>query len=1101
MLRIATTTVFLFLFVLALPAQINDKQIERAIKKFENKEYIAAIQQFKKLYTEDPKAYIPLKYIANSYRKINEYDKAEIYYNLVVNSVHVEAEDHLNYGQALRANGKLAAAVDQFEKFAAKSQNKLLSNLLIQSINTVETWENEPKNFVSSAGEGLNSEHSEYGFLAFKDKYYITSNREKNFNSPEAFTWDGSAFMSVFEIDTAKLLAPGAEFVSVPGRLNTEYHDGPMTVNKAGDKLVIMRIDNQLRGKNFVNKMKLYEGVYEGGKWKSFKPLPFNSDEYSSGHPAYGENEDVLYFMSDKEGGFGGMDLYKSVRVDGKWQTPENLGATINTSRNESFPYYRNGKLYFASNGFSGYGGYDIFVSEYGENAWQSPVNLKNPINSPRDDFGIYFLTDSTGYYASNRVGGMGEDDIYSFIYSTKALSVGITGIFEYKSLPVEGTKIVIVDKNDSIVFITYTDEQGRFKFTNLPYDESVLLRIDTEDKDLLKDGRLYLTDENGDKIKLIQRLRNGKFTFKALPPDETKQLALMELEDSKLVNSFAFEGKVFKKLPGDFAQEMMVYLVDDEGRVVDSMLTDKSGNFNFKKLGLDNGKNYFVQMAIEDPDLNIAFINEEGRFYKMSSAVDGKFVLSDEEKANLNNGFTGIIAKLEAFGKALPFTRVDIYDKNNKLIATVISNEFGEFQFNKLAIDEEYYFTVPDLEDETRLNTKLYVIDGKGDELYLIRQLKEGKFFFIALPMDEYEKLRFLEESLVPRLVELKGQIFKKLPGDFNYKSKVYLVDEGGNIIDSVYTNSTGQFNFEKLNPDRNYSFRLAENQDLNLALLDEENKIIEQAIINERGNFVYKKLTYQVANFEPLEEVDAALFEDELTHQIRGQVYQKLPGDFDKGMEVYIYNEAGELVGTTFTDANGNFTFKKLKADQNYYFRIEHSDEDFQLLTLDNDNNVLNKTIKNEKGHFKYHKLGTQEHSLLIEDEIDHHQVLYFDTKKIELDEFTVYYRFDSVLLNTVSKLRLKSFADLIKGQEFFTEVHSYTDTRGSEEYNRKLSKERTDNVIAYLISQGVDKEKIGGNYYGELSPVVDCETKKCNNEDHALNRRTVVKLKKLE
>ncbi|MBL4709166.1 MAG: hypothetical protein JKY48_12085, partial [Flavobacteriales bacterium] len=603
MFKTATTLIFILLFAFPSQAQVIDKRTERAIKKFEHREYLSAIQQFKKLYTEDPKAYLPIKYIANSYRKINEYDKAELYYNLVVNSVNVEAEDHLNYGQTLRANGKLAAAKEQFEKFAAKSQNRMLANLLIQSFDAVESWENEPKNFISKREEGLNTEQSEYGFLAFKNKYYITSNREKNFNSPESFSWDGSSFMSIYEIDTAEIGTEGAEFSSVSGRLNTDYHDGPMTINKAENKAVVMRIDNQLRGKGFINKMKLYEGVYEGGKWRSFKQLPFNSNDYSSGHPSYGESDDVLYFMSDREGGFGGMDLYKSIRVNGEWRMPENLGATINTAKNESFPYYKEGRLFYASNGFSGYGGYDIFVSEFNEGAWQSPKNLKSPINSTRDDFGIYFLTDSTGYYSSNRAGGAGEDDIYSFYYSTKILSVGITGLFEYKSLPVEGTKILLVDKNDSIIAISYTDKEGRFKFSSLPYDQSVLLRVETEDQELIEDGRLFLTDEEGSKIKLIERLKNGDFTFKALPAEEIKQLALEELEDSNLINPYSFEGKIFKKLPGDYEHEVMVYLVDDEGQIVDSMLTDASGNFNFKKLGLEEGKNYFVKIAEDDPN------------------------------------------------------------------------------------------------------------------------------------------------------------------------------------------------------------------------------------------------------------------------------------------------------------------------------------------------------------------------------------------------------------------------------------------------------------------------------------------------------------------
>lgn len=329
----------------------------------------------------------------------------------------------------------------------------------------------------------------------------------------------------------------------------------------------------------------------------------------------------------------------------------------------------------------------------------------------------------------------------------------------------------------------------------------------------------------------------------------------------------------------------------------------------------------------------------------------------------------------------------------------------------------------------------------------------------------------------------------------------KVYLLDEGGKIVDSMYTDTKGYFNFEKLNPDRNYSFKLSESKDMNLALLDADNLVIEEAVINDKGNFTYKKLTYQVANFEALTLDDTQLIENNRTQEIFGQVYQKLPGDFKAGMEVYVYNEAGEVVGTACTDTNGKFSFKKLNPDENYYFTIEHHLDDFQLIKLDENENVLEKTIKNSNGRFKFRKLGVDEHVILLEEEIDHHQVIYFDKKKVELDEFTVYYRFDTVQLNSDAKIKMQRFSDLIRGQPFKVEVHSYTDKRGSTDYNKKLSRQRTENVISYLISTGLRQEDLIGNYYGELNPVVDCETKRCTNSDHALNRRTVVKLIKIE
>ncbi len=1100
MLKKATTLLIIYLLCISSFAQEKDRRIERAKKRYENKEYVEAIVQFKKLYDEDANAYIPIKYIANSYRKINKYEQAEVFYTLVVNSVYVTAEDHLNFGQTLRANGKLSAAKEQFEKFAEKSQNRVLANLLLQSMDEVKTWEKEAKNFMVKPAEGLNSEEAEYGFLTFQDKYYITSNRDKNFNSPEAFSWDGSAYMSIYEIDTAEINATNGKFILLKNKMNSDYHDGPLTINATQDKCIIMRIDNEMRGKNFVNRMKLFEGEYIDGKWKNFKRLPFNSHEYHTGHPAYGKDENELFFMSDRTGGEGGMDLYRVERNEGVWGQVENLGPTINTAKNESFPYYKNNKLYYSSDGFSGYGGYDLFVSENKGN-WQAPTNLKSPINSARDDFGMYFVTENSGYYASNRDGGKGKDDIYKFVYSQEILSIGLSGVLEYKALPVEGTKIVMLGANDSIVAFEYTDTEGRFRFENLPYNEDVILRVESDDLDLIKDGRLFLTDDHGDKIKWLNRLKNGSFAFKALMPEEIKSIALIELEDSKLVHILNYKGQVYKKLPGDFAGPELVYLVDKEGTIIDSMFTDLAGGFQFQKLGLDDGRDYFVIMAEDDPELNIALINGSNRYYKLENSEEGKYILSDENLSNINSGFTGIIARLETSGKPLPFTKVNIYDEINNVVATIFTNESGEFQFNNLRIDERYYFRAIDISEEINLKTKLYVIDEKGDPLFLVKRLLDGRYSLLALPFDEYYKFRMAEKFSVPKFVALKGQIFKKLQGDFSDSMKVYLLDEGGKVVDSMYTDTRGYFNFEKLNPERNYSFKLSESKDMNLALLDADNLVIEHAVINEQGNFAYKRLTYQVATFEPIELIDGELILAEQSQEIFGQVYQKLPGDFKAGMEVYIYNEAGEIVGTAFTDSEGKFKFTKLVTDEHYYFKIEHHEEDFQLITLDENANVLDKTIKNSIGRFKYRKLGSEEHVILLEDAFDHHQVVYFDKRKIELDEFTVFYRFDSVKLNTVSKLRLQDFADLIRGEPFKIEVHSYTDKRGSPAYNQKLSKSRTNSVIAYLVSQGLKPENLIENYYGELMPVVDCQLNRCDNDDHALNRRTVVKLIKIE
>lgn len=1080
-------------------AQSN--KLERGLKLYDDERYADAIPVLKKALKEDAESYFTIKLLANAYRKIKDYENAELFFILVVNSDSVQAEDHLYYGQSLKANGKLAAAKDQFLKFAELSQNEFLGNMMLQSIDEIEAWEKEPKGYSTKSEGALNSSLSEYGLVFFKNVIYITSNRERNENSPEASSFDGSPFYGIYEANQSILNEENERFKLATGLINSDYHDGPLSINEQEDRLVITRIDNQARGKDFVNRMKLYEAEYIDGKWKNFRPLPFNSDDYSVCHAHLADSGRTLYFASDMPGGIGGFDLYSVSLENGKWTAPKNLGSAINTSRNELFPLVHQNKLYFSSDGFPGYGGLDIMVAEYNDQ-WQAPDNLKSPINSNRDDFSIYFIDDSSGYYASNREGGLGKDDLYKFQIEIPKKLVDIHGIYEYQGLPAENVKVMLLDKSDSTISIEYTDENGRFQFLQLPYNQDFFVRIDEEDEDLVKKGRLFLTDESGVKLRLLERIRWGYFTFKTLPADEFVRLDSIAENDPELLDKFKFYGKLFRKLPGDYQGKTMVYLYNDEGLLIDSTLTDQFGYFHFEKLAkMDD---YLIALKEEDPSINIALETALGRIFEVITP-DGKgiYTLSPNLDASLrrlearNNGVTAMIAKIEHRGLPLKMIKVNIYDADGTWIGTTYTNEKGVFQFNKLDFDDVYFVEFPELDEEVLYASILTLLNLEGDPLYLIKQLENGRFKFHSLPFDEYEFVKEDLEAYIPNIIRIAGQVYKKLPGDFKGGIQVYVYNEDGELIDSTFTDQFGKFQFEKLSAEENYTFRLAgEKDELNLAFLDDKDRILELATITKNGSFTYKKLTYQIAQFEPLEEVDVQLIEDEFSHEIMGQVFQKLPGDFQAGMKVFVYDENGFLLGITETDSEGKFHFKKLAKDKNYFFKIEDEDDHFQLVTLDEFDQIIDKTVKNKHGQFTYSSLSLDENKLLIAEERDH-AILDLNFVRTDLEGVAIHYRFDSVEVRPVDRAILNKLIEDYKSSKQVLEVHSYTDNRGSAEYNIKLSKKRTDNVIRYLVRNGFPRERIIGNYSGMLNPVVDCDQQECDNDDHYLNRRTEFKL----
>ena len=205
--------------------------------------------------------------------------------------------------------------------------------------------------------------------------------------------------------------------------LNTKYHEGPATFSADGTQIIFTR-NNYNGGKaktseEHVNKLKLYTARQINGAWADVIELPFNSDEYSVGHPALckgrdGTPDQLLFFVSDMPGGLGGTDLYVSQWSNNLWSEPVNLGPSINTKSNELFPFAdESGNLYFSSEGRRGLGGLDVFYAAMDGMAVKAVETLDAPINTNADDYGL--ITDGSrraGYFSSNR---NGSDDVFRF--------------------------------------------------------------------------------------------------------------------------------------------------------------------------------------------------------------------------------------------------------------------------------------------------------------------------------------------------------------------------------------------------------------------------------------------------------------------------------------------------------------------------------------------------------------------------------------------------------------------------------------------------------------------------------------------------------------
>ncbi|MBS9774920.1 MAG: OmpA family protein [Tenacibaculum sp.] len=236
------------------------------------------------------------------------------------------------------------------------------------------------------------------------------------------------------------------------------------------------------KSKDKIVKLKLYKAIRNSNVegWHSIEELPFNSDEYSVGHPALSSDEKTLYFTSDMPGGYGKTDIYKvAIYSDdkygvsnNKYGVPENLGSVINTEGREMFPYMsKNNILYFSSDGHSGLGGLDIFESKLNElGDFKEIISLKRPFNSKLDDFGFCIDSkDEFGFFSSNRSGGKGDDDIYSFVLNRKkqdclqTVSGFVTDSNTGKILP--NSTVKLIDLEGRILQVVKSDLRGSYRF------------------------------------------------------------------------------------------------------------------------------------------------------------------------------------------------------------------------------------------------------------------------------------------------------------------------------------------------------------------------------------------------------------------------------------------------------------------------------------------------------------------------------------------------------------------------------------------------------------------------------------------------------------
>ncbi len=460
--------IILVILILKVDVFAQGMALQKANKHYDSYEYKDAAD-FYELALKKEENVNATRNLAYCYWKLNDMKQAEKWLAKAVGLKDAKAEDYLYYAQTLESNKKYEQAKKWFDKYNSVSVNDKRGKRFSESLSNLNEFYVDSGNYKVVFVKGLNTGGSDFSPVFYKNGITYVSERNHDKFSTSSFQWDQSHYLDLYyaEFEDKDFILFKKE-EPLNKKLNTKYHEGPFAMNRDQTFMVFTR-NNYYQKKvalsnDGVNKLMLFYNEYKDDKWMAEENFPYNNDNYSCGHPALTADGKTMYFVSDMPGSLGGTDIWISRLENSKWTKPENAGPVINTEGNEMFPtLIKDSVLYFASNGQGGLGGLDVFAIPFNSGKLGTVKNIGAPINSSRDDFGIiYDPKTETGYFSSNRENkDGGSDDIYFF----KVTGYFIDGIVidEVTKEPISSSTVKVKDSNGKLIEIA-TDSEGRFR-------------------------------------------------------------------------------------------------------------------------------------------------------------------------------------------------------------------------------------------------------------------------------------------------------------------------------------------------------------------------------------------------------------------------------------------------------------------------------------------------------------------------------------------------------------------------------------------------------------------------------------------------------------
>jgi len=424
---------FLFLGNTSAQAQAG---LKKSDKEYENWAYVDAMTIYEKIVKKGYVSKDILEKLGNTYYFNARYAEAHPFYERLFTefgSEDIASEFYYRYAQTLQHTGNSAEAKNYYDQFvnkagsqtqiaAVRKNEKELQKQITENSGRYRNVENLP----------INTQFADFGSYVHDQQLYFTSARDTGSFSKKIHTWTGEAFTSLYDYQLPNdSISKKTKAKKLKGDVKSKFNESSAVITTDGQTMYFTR-NNMLGGTRGYDsdkntKLKIYRAELKNGKWNNVQELPFNSNDFNTAHPTLSKDGNTLYFASDRPGGFGNSDLWK-VTVNGNgYGVPQNLGSGINTEGRETFPFINsNDELYFSSDGRIGLGGLDVYGVKLKEDgSFYEVQNIGEPVNSNTDDFAYYIdYKTKQGFFSSNRTGGHGNDDIYSFV-ETRALKLG----------------------------------------------------------------------------------------------------------------------------------------------------------------------------------------------------------------------------------------------------------------------------------------------------------------------------------------------------------------------------------------------------------------------------------------------------------------------------------------------------------------------------------------------------------------------------------------------------------------------------------------------------------------------------------------------------